>query len=67
MEDANRSSRLRCAARPACVLALAPLLGLTLSGCLVVGYSSRGGFFIWPGSLVLLLILALLYFLLRGR
>jgi len=32
-----------------------------------VGYSSCGGFFIWPGGLGLLLLLALLYFVLRGR
>jgi hypothetical protein len=38
-----------------------------LSGCLVVGYSSRGGAFIWPGGLGFLVLLAILYFFLRGR
>ena len=52
-------------------LALA-LLGLCslapLSGCLMVGgYSSRGGWFIWPGSFGFILVLLLLFFLLRGR
>ena len=40
---------------------------LSLSGCVVVGGSSRGGFFIWPGSLGLLLILLLVFLLLRRR
>jgi hypothetical protein len=40
---------------------------LGLSGCLVVGYSSRGGAFIWPGGFGLLVLLAILYFFLRGR
>ncbi len=38
-----------------------------LSGCVVVGYSSRGGFFVWPGGLGLLLLLLLLWLLLRPR
>lgn len=41
---------------------------LILSGCLVAGVSSGGGFFIWPGSLGLLIVIALLFFFLRrGR
>jgi hypothetical protein len=40
---------------------------LELSGCLVMGYSSRGGAFIWPGGLGFLILLAILYFFLRGR
>ena len=39
---------------------------LNLSGCLVAGYSSGGGFWIWPGSLVITLLLVLFLFL-RGR
>lgn len=39
----------------------------TLSGCLVAGYSSTGGGFIWPGGLGLVVLLALLFFFLRGR
>jgi len=35
-------------------------------GCMVVGYSSRGGWFVWPGGLGLIVILVLLY-LIFGR
>ena len=38
-----------------------------LSGCLVAGYSSGGGWFVWPGSLGLLVIVALIVFLIRRR
>lgn len=41
---------------------------LSQSGCLVVGgYSSRGGWFIWPGSLGLVVLFVLLYLLLGRR
>jgi hypothetical protein len=46
------------------------VLTLTQSGCIVVGggYSSRSGWFIWPGGLGVVLILLLLFFVLRhGR
>jgi hypothetical protein len=48
---------------------LAVLLAMTQTGCIAVaGYSSRGGWFFWPGGLGLLVILALLFlFLRRGR
>ena len=44
-------------------------LALTQAGCIVVGYRSGGGWFVWPGGLVLILMLALLLmmFLRRGR
>ena len=49
-------------------LTLIALCGmLPLSGCLVVGASSRGGFFVWPGGLGLLIMLGLLILLLRRR
>ena len=38
-----------------------------LSGCVAVGYTSGGGWFVWPGGLGLLLVVVLLVFLLRGR
>ncbi len=38
-----------------------------LQGCIMVGYSSRGGFFVWPGGLGLLLLLLVLWLLLRSR
>jgi hypothetical protein len=40
---------------------------LGLSGCLVAGYSSGGGWFVWPGSLGLLVIVLLVVFLMRRR
>ena len=45
----------------------AALLLLSQTGCVAVGYRSGGGWFVWPGSLGLLVILLLLFFLLRGR
>jgi hypothetical protein len=38
-----------------------------LSGCLVAGYSSGGGRFVWPGSLGLIVIVLLIVFLVRRR
>ncbi len=50
------------------IAALALLATLPLTGCLMVGgYSSRGGWFIWPGSFGFLIVLLLLFFFLRGR
>lgn len=40
---------------------------LPLSGCMVVGYSSRGGGFIFPGGLGLIVMLVVLFLLLRRR
>lgn len=38
------------------------------SGCVVVGgYSSGRGWFIWPGTIGILLVIAVLFFLLRRR
>jgi len=38
-------------------IALGSLLLLTSSGCIIAGgYSSRRGFWLWPGSIVFLLI-----------
>jgi hypothetical protein len=43
-------------------------LVLPLSGCLVAGVSSGGGWFIWPGSFGLLVVVLLIVFLFRrGR
>jgi len=38
-----------------------------LSGCLVAGYSSRGGGFLWPGGLGLVVMILLVLFLMRRR
>ncbi len=47
---------------------LAILVAVSQTGCVVVGYSSRGGWFLWPGGFGLLLIVLLLWFLFnRGR
>lgn len=44
------------------------LLLLFSSGCVVAGgYSSGRGWFIWPGSIGILLVIAVLFLLLRRR
>ena len=43
------------------------LLTLSTSSCIGVGYSSRGGWFVWPGSCGLLVIILLIVFLTRRR
>jgi len=49
-------------------LLIAALLLLSSTGCIVVGgYSSERGWFIWPGTIVLLGIGLLLLFLIRRR
>jgi hypothetical protein len=43
--------------------AAALLLALSQTGCIIVGgYTSRGGWFIWPGLLGILLLLVLMLF-----
>lgn len=38
------------------------------SGCVVVGgYSSGRGWFLWPGTIVIFLVLAVLFLVLRRR
>jgi hypothetical protein len=50
------------------ILGLSFLASLPLTGCIVVGASSSGGWFIWPGSVGLLFLGLLLVVLLRrGR
>ena len=39
----------------------------SLNGCLAVGYTSGGGWFIWPGGLGLALLVLLVLLLLRRR
>ena len=47
---------------------IAGLLGLASTGCIVVGgYSSERGWFIWPGTFVLLGIALVLFLLFRRR
>ena len=52
--------------RIGCLLAAGPLVGVVCTGCVVAGYSSRGGGFIFPGFGLLLVVLLVL-FLLRRR
>ena len=51
------------------VLLLASVLAATtgLTGCLVAGYSSNGGAFIWPGGLGLVVGILVVLFLLGRR
>jgi hypothetical protein len=49
-------------------LAIASLLLLASTGCIVVGgYSSDRGFWLWPGSIILLIVGLLLFFLMFFR
>jgi hypothetical protein len=49
-------------------IAIASLLLLASTGCVVVGgYSSGRGFWLWPGSIVLLIVGLLLFLLMFFR
>jgi hypothetical protein len=49
-------------------LGVITLLLLFSSGCVVAGgYSSGRGWFIWPGTIGILLVIAVLFLLLRRR
>ena len=52
--------RLLCSLFAVCAI-------LSMTGCVVAGYSSRGGFFLWPGSIVLTLLGLLVFYLMRRR
>ena len=43
------------------------LLALSMSACVGVGYSNRGGWFVWPGGLGLLILIIVAVLLLRRR
>jgi hypothetical protein len=47
--------------------AVVAVFSSSLTGCLVVSYSSGSGWYVWPGSLILTALMALLYFVLRHR
>ncbi|MGP8259897.1 MAG: hypothetical protein ACLQM6_08095 [Acidobacteriaceae bacterium] len=55
------------AARGASMLAAGLWLCAGLSGCLVVGYASGEGWWVWPGSIVVTLLVLLLMFLFHRR
>ena len=63
----RRDWRMGDLVRGCAVLLVGMVAAGMLSGCLVAGYSSAGGGFIWPGGLGLIVLLALLFFFLRGR
>ena len=48
-------------------LSVASIATLGLSGCLLAGYSSGGGWFIWPGSLGFLVVVLVIIILMRRR
>ena len=49
------------------VMALALSLALSQTACVVGGYSSEGGFYLWPGSILITAVLVLLFLYLRRR
>ena len=67
MKGMNESMRFHRLAKAVCAAAAALVLCCSLTGCLVAGYSSGGGFWVWPGSIVLTVVLLLFFLLRRGR
>ncbi len=59
--------KLAPAARDLLLLLAGFLIATSLSGCLVLGGSSRGGFFIFPGGLGLVVLILVVALLLRRR
>jgi hypothetical protein len=49
------------------VVLLGAMVCVPLTGCIAVGYTSGGGWFMWPGGLGLLLLIAIVLFVLRRR
>jgi hypothetical protein len=43
------------------------LLALFQTACVAGGYSSEGGFFLWPGSILVTVVLVLLFLFMRRR
>lgn len=62
---ADRQNRLKGRAVGIFLCLLAGLGSLT--GCVVVGASSRGGFFVWPGGVGLVVLILLVLLVLRRR
>jgi len=68
MARADVRKTLQLLVRMIYVVAGGAVLSTGLSGCLVAGYRSGGGWFVWPGGFgLLMLVLVLLFFLRRGR
>ena len=45
--------------------AVAAMFCCGLNGCLVAGYTSGAGWWVWPGSLVVTLVMVLVWWLMR--
>jgi hypothetical protein len=65
MKKSNEMKSRSSAARDVLIPASSLILCTPLTGCLVFGYTSNGGWFIWPGSITLLIVVLLLVWLLR--
>jgi hypothetical protein len=65
MRQPNPSKSLSKTVCGPLILAATLILCTTLTGCLVFGYTSSGGWFIWPGSISIILALLLLVWLMR--
>lgn len=69
MRSDSRSGMISTAStiRASVLLTLLSFGVLSLTGCVIAGVSSGGGFFIWPGSIGLLLLILIAAFVLRRR
>ena len=68
MTQFSLQKKLRFISRPTLIAGAALLLEWPLCGCVLVGgYKSGTGFFIWPGSLAVVVVVFLLMFGLRRR
>ncbi len=67
MATVQTVKRLRRRIEAALLLLMGLVATCTVSGCLMVGGSSRGGFFIFPGSVGLIVIIAIVALVLRRR
>ena len=63
----KQQARHRSPTRIGAVLAAGLILGMTQIGCLAVGYSSGGGWFLWPGGLGLVVLILIILFVIRRR
>ena len=62
----RRTDGLKCLRRGG-ILATGLALPGTLTGCVAVGYSSRGGWFFWPRELTVVVVILVVVLLLRRR
>jgi hypothetical protein len=64
-----QAERVNLFVRRTAFISILPLLLMTQCACIAIGggYSSSGGWFLWPGGLGLVLLVLFLLFFLRGR